>query len=70
MISDAYVRVECDAPHCRSSLEVDLEAGVAHTYLYSEDRILRQLRRDEWIVEGEAHYCCEECVPEQKRGAD
>lgn len=63
MISDAYVRVECDSPRCRSQIEISLEAGAQSTYLYSEQRVTQQIERDGWIIDGSQHYCDEECRP-------
>ncbi len=74
-VSNAYVRVNCDAPRCREEIEIDLPftyGGVMHTeghYDHTHSAIGKRLRKQEWIVNTRGHFCCGECArwPEARR---
>ena len=65
MINDPTITVSCDA--CNDEVELDLEykyrdySGKNGFYDTSTGAVEASLRSQEWIVDHENHYCCEEC---------
>ena len=56
MISDAYVRVECDDCSCED--EVELTATVRG---WDDRNVKSWLERNGWVILGEYRHVCEDC---------
>lgn len=57
MITDAFVEVVCDSRLCSTVEKISLQAGARSTYLYSDERIEEELRREGWTVVNDLHFC-------------
>ena len=64
MLSDAYVLATCD--NCGTDAEIGLPYVYRVMSLSSGYYDYRNPRLKEagWVVDGEKHYCCRECLEE------
>jgi len=67
MIHDAKIEITCDGNCCSESIEYDMPfvfsdySGESGHYASNDADIETFLNDDDWIVDGDKHFCCEEC---------
>jgi len=59
MLSDPMIEVTCDGPGCDDKITIGLTATARGGY--DERNVKEEIEAAGWIVDGDCHYCTEEC---------
>jgi hypothetical protein len=69
VISDAFVRIECDGKGCRESDEIQLTA-LARSGSYDDRNVAREIKRMGWHELPDDRHLCESCATGADDNAD
>lgn len=73
MIHDAEIPVTCDAKNCNDEVFIKPRyrymsqlASNSGYYDTKDSSLTPLIEEEDWIVDGDKHYCCEHCATSEK----